>query len=163
MNVVPKSAHKFNWKDALIVVFFLALIVFLATPLGPLGGFWRPAPDIPVSSATIIQKILFLGLNISESLTFGLGITFLIFGFPLVRVILPASQHLARAAHFSISWLLLNWWIHDSLHTQVGTALNGLLGIEYGFHFTLMLAGVMLVFFFLALMRQEKVVSLSRE
>jgi hypothetical protein len=95
-------------------------------------------------------------LNIFEALTFGLGISFLIFGYPLVRAISPASRGLTHAAHLSIAWLLLNWWIHDSLHIHVGMVLNGLLAIEYGFHVTLMLAGVILAIFYMTLLRQEK-------
>jgi hypothetical protein len=157
MNVIQKSNSMINRKPALVVAFLLAVVAFLATPLGPFGLFWRPSAEIPVSTATITQKILFMGLNISEALTFGLGIALLIFGYPLVRAISPASIGLTRAAHFSISWLLLNWWIHDSLHTHVGMDLSGLLGIEYGFHVTLMIAGVILAAFFLTLLRQQKV------
>jgi hypothetical protein len=46
---------------------------------------------------------------------------------------------LTRAAYFSIAWLLLNWCVHDSLHTHVGMDLYGFLGIEYGSHITLMI------------------------
>jgi hypothetical protein len=120
-----------------------------------LGGFWRPSADIPVSGATGIQFILLLVLNIAEALAFGLGISFLVFGYPTVRAISRVSIGLTRAAHFAIAWLLLNWWVHDSLHIHVGMQLNGLLVIEYGFHVTLMIAGVILATFFLALVRQE--------
>lgn len=156
MNAIQKSTSLINWKPALSIAFLLAIVAFLATPLGPLGVFWRPSSDVSVSSATVIQKILFIGLNIFEVLTFGLGLSFLVFGYPLVRAISPASIGLTRAAHFSISWLLLNWWMHDSLHTHVGMDLNGLLGIEYGFHVTLMIAGVILAAFFLTLIRQQQ-------
>jgi hypothetical protein len=50
---------------------------------------------------------------------------------------------------------MANWWPHDSLHLHNGLALNGLLGIEYGFHVTLMLAGVILAYFFLTLQRRS--------
>ena len=156
MHLIQRSTAMFNWKAALVVLFLFGIIAFLATPLGPLGVFWRPSAEIPVASASMIQKILFLGLNIFEGITFGLGISLLIFGYPLVRAISPASIGLTRAAHFSISWLLLNWWIHDSLHTHIGMELGGLLGIEYGFHVTLMIAGVILAAFFLTLLHRQK-------
>ena len=57
------------------------------------------------------------------------------------------------AAHLSIAWLLTTWWAHDSLHIHNGMYLNGLLGIEYGFHFTLITSGLMLARFFLAIVR----------
>ena len=65
----------------------------------------------------------------------------------------------SRAAHLSIAWLLSNWWPHDSLHIHNGLNLGGLLGIEYGFHITLMIAGLIVAYFFLTLLRQERAVS----
>ncbi|OGN89418.1 MAG: hypothetical protein A2Y88_04595 [Chloroflexi bacterium RBG_13_48_10] len=159
MSVNQNSIRTINWKSALVVTLLVAFAALLATPLGPLGVFWRPSADIPVANATTIQLLLFLVLNITESLAFGLGIAFLIFGYPLVRAISPASFGLTRATHIAITWLLSNWWIHDGLHTHIGMSLDGLLGIEYGFHVTLMIAGVILAIFFLTLIRQEKAVS----
>jgi hypothetical protein len=156
MSAIPKTAPTINWRRALVVTLILAIIGLLATPLGPLGFFWRPSPDIPVSGANSIQFLLLLVLNIAEALAFGFGISFLSFGYPMVRAISPASIGLTRAAHFSIAWLLLNWWVHDSMHIHVGMELNGLLGIEYGFHLTLMIAGVILAAFFLTLLREGK-------
>lgn len=155
MSVIRSATRAIHRKPVLAVTLVLAVVALLATPLGPLGGFWRPSPDIPVSTATGIQLLLFFVLNIAEALAFGLGISFLVFGYPMVRAISPASTGLTRAAHFSIAWLLLNWWVHDSLHIHVGMALNGLLGMEYGFHITLMIAGVILASFFLTILRQE--------
>jgi hypothetical protein len=109
-----------------------------------------------VSSANSIQLLLLLVLNIVEVLAFGFGVSFLAFGYPMVRAVSPASFGLTRAAHFSIAWLLLNWWVHDSMHIHVGMELNGLLGMEYGFHVTLMIAGVILAAFFLTLLREDK-------
>jgi hypothetical protein len=154
MSLLRSARRPIRWKLILVVTLLLTVVTFLANPVGPLGGFWRASPDIPVSEAAGIQLVLFLLLNIFEALTFGLGISFLVFGYPLVRAILPASSSLTHAAHFSIAWLLLNWWIHDSLHIHVGMVLNGLLGIEYGFHVTLMIAGAILAIFFLTLLRE---------
>jgi len=94
-------------------------------------------------------------LNVAESLAFGLGVAFLIFGYPLVRAISPASELLTRLAHVSIAWLLLNWWPHDSLHIANGHNIPGLIAIEYGFHITLMLAGVFLMLFFASLLQGQ--------
>jgi hypothetical protein len=35
---------------------------------------------------------------------------------------------------------MVSWWPHDNLHISNGNDLRGLLFIEYGFHFTLMIA-----------------------
>ncbi len=98
-------------------------------------------------------------MNIAEGLTFGLGLSFLVFGYSMVRAISPASTGLTRAAHLSIAWLLFNWWPHDSLHIHNGMNIGGVLAIEYGFHITLMIAGVIFAYFFLTLLRQQQPVS----
>ena len=157
MSAVTIAIRTINWKPALAVTLVLAIVAVLASPNGPLGGFWRPATDSPVPTSA--QLPLLVLLNIAEGLTFGLGISFLIFGYPMVRTISPASIGLTRAAHLSIAWLLFNWWLHDSLHVHNGMNMGGLLGIEYGFHITLMIAGVILAYFFLTLLRQERAAS----
>ena len=146
-----------NWIKWLVVTLVLAVIAFLASPNGPLGGFWRPSADFP--QPTDAQLPLFILLNVAESLAFGFGISFLIFGYPLMQTILPSSKGLTLAAYLSIAWLLLSWWPHDSLHVANGLNMNGLLVIEYVFHVTLMVAGAILVYYFLALVRQRAVQS----
>ncbi|MGH8677584.1 MAG: hypothetical protein ACREUQ_04435 [Burkholderiales bacterium] len=146
-----------NWIKWLVLTLVLAVIAFLASPNGPLGGFWRPSPDFP--QPTDAQLPLFVLLNAIEALAFGLGISFLIFGYPLMQTILPASKGLTLWAHLSTAWLLFSWWPHDSIHVANGLNMNGLLVIEYVFHVTLMVAGAILVYFLLALARQRAVQS----
>jgi hypothetical protein len=143
-----------NWIKWLVVTFVLAVIAFLASPNGPLGGFWRPSVDFP--HPTGAQLPLFILLNLAEALAFGFGIAFLVFGYPFVRAILPGAKGLTLAAHLSIAWLLFSWWPHDSLHVANGLNLNGLLVIEYAFHFTLMAAGVILAYFLIAIVRPHE-------
>ncbi len=151
-QTLSREANR-NWVKWLVVTLVLAAIAFLASPNGPLGGFWRPSADFP--KPTDAQLPLFILLNLAEALAFGFGISFLIFGYPLMQTLLPASKGLTLAAHLSIAWLLFSWWPHDSLHVANGMNLNGLLAIEYGFHVTLMITGAILVYFFLALVRQR--------
>lgn len=92
-------------------------------------------------------------LNIAEVLAFGLGMTSLLFGYPLGRSFARLSAGLARGTHLSIAWQLINWWPHDSLHLHAGLNLGRLIVIEYLFHITLMIAGVVLAYFFLTLFR----------
>lgn len=141
-----------NWKPALVVTLVLTVVAVLANPSGPLGGFWRPAADMPTPTGAELPFAILL--KIAEGLTFGLGISFLIFGYPLVRAISPASLGVTRAAHVSIAWLLFNWWPHDSLHIANGMNMGGLLALEYAFHITLMIAGAILAAFFLTLLRR---------
>ena len=147
------SGARRNWVKWLIVSLVVAVIAFVASPNGPLGTFWRPSAEVPNPAG--VQLPLLILLNIAEVITFGLGVSFLIFGYPLVRSALPASKGLTFAAYLSIGWLLANWWPHDSLHVANGLELNGLIAIEYGFHITLMIAGAILAYFFLTLLRQQ--------
>ena len=130
---------KTSVKVVLITV-IIAVLAFLSNAVGPLGGFWRPAPDAP--TPTGIQFVLYAFLLAFEALTLGLGVSFLLFGFPLVKAISTASPALTRLTHLSFAWLLLNWWAHGSLHLHVGMPLSSLLAIEYGFHFTIIVSGL---------------------
>jgi len=131
-----------------IVTLVVATIGFLTESHGPLGGFWAPGPDMP--QAVGVQVPLFMLLGVIEALALGLGVAFLIFRYPTMAR--PGvSEPLTRAAHLSIAWILMNWWAHDSLHVHNGMYLTGLLRIEYAFHVTLIVAGVVLARFFLAL------------
>jgi len=142
-----------NWIKWLAVTFVIGVIAFVASPNGPLGGFWRPSPDFP--QPTSAQLPLFILLNAAEALAFGLGIAFLIFGYPLMQAIAPASKRLTLWAFLSIACLLVNWWPHDSLHVANGVNMGGLLVIEYVFHITLIVAGAILAYFFWVLVHQS--------
>ena len=156
MNVSVIRPPRPAWRTAIpwgVAVVVIALIAFLASPNGPLGGFWRPAADMPVPTAG--QLPLLIVLNVIEVLMFGLGIAFALFGYRLLRAAQVGSRALTLAAYVCIVWLLASWWPHDSLHIANGMAMNGLIGIEYGFHVTSMLAGAVVALFFLALLRQR--------
>jgi len=160
-NVLPRENRQPKiWGKMLALTIALAVIAFLTSPNGPLGSFWRPSSDEPMPTSA--QLPLFVVMNLAEVIPFGLGVSFLIFAFPLVRPIAPASQMLTRLAHTSIAWLLLNWWPHDSLHIHNGMNLNGLIGIEYGFHFSLMIAGAILAYFFYTVLQGRMEVTNDR-
>lgn len=138
-------------SKVIIVAVLVAIPAFLTESAGPLGGFWPPHPTVPQPSGA--QLPLFMILGAVEALAFGAGVAFLVFGYRTLTAKVAVPAPLARAAHLSITWLLCNWWAHDSLHIHNGLVLNGLLAIEYGFHFTLILAGLILVRFFLVATR----------
>ena len=131
-----------------IVTLVVGVLGFLTEAHGPLGGFWAPSPTIPQAAG--VQVPLFMILGAAEALALGLGVSFLLFGYSTLKANAPVSASLTRAAHLAIAWLLINWWAHDSLHQHNGMNLNGLLGIEYTFHVTLIVAGVILTRFFVA-------------
>ncbi len=151
MSAISMTTRSIRWRPAAVLALVLTVLAFLAGPHAPLGFFWRPSPGLP--NPTGLQVPLFMLLGLAEAVSFGLGIAFLLFGYPTVRAIYPASGTLTRLAHFSIAWLMFNWWPHDSLHLHVGENLGQLLVVEYAFHITLMIAGVILAYFFLTLVR----------
>jgi hypothetical protein len=86
----------------------------------------------------------------------GLGLSFLIFGYPLIRAIGSASRGLTLATYFSVSWVLVQWWPHDSLHISAGLDLGKILAIDYIFHVTIMIASLITVAFFMTIIRQVR-------
>ncbi len=132
------------------------LTAICALPAMVLGRIiWPPAPDSPVPSPG--QMPFFIGLAVCEALAFGLGVSFLVFGLPLVRRLSAAGlpRWLALVTYLSVGWLLVSWWPHDNFHLHNGTDLQGLLYIEYGFHVTLMIAGGIVAYSFLSLVRDR--------
>jgi len=141
-----------GWVKWLVVTLVLGVLAFLASPNAPLGGFWGAQAE--GAAPTGVQTLLFMILGAIQSLVFGLGIAFLIFGFSLTGARMPANLGWARAAHFAIAWSLFSWWPHSNFHqTLVPDNISGLLAIEYGFHVTLILAGLIVAYFFVTTMR----------
>jgi hypothetical protein len=130
----------------------VALVTALfAVPAMALGKvIWPPAPGGPEPSAG--QFPFFILLAVFEALTFGLGISFLLFGFAPLRRAVGATWR-AWAIYLNVGWFLVSWWPHDNLHIHNGDDLQGLLYIEYGFHVTLMLAGIVLAYSLLTMLK----------
>jgi hypothetical protein len=135
------------WVKVLLVT---VLIAAPAMVLGPV--LWPPAAGGPEPTGGQLPFFIFLALM--ESVLLGLGISFLLFGLPTVRRVSADSKARALAMYLSIGWLMVSWWPHDNLHISNGNNLRGLLFIEYGFHFTLMIAALVLAYCFLSLIRQ---------
>jgi hypothetical protein len=135
-----------TWIKTSIITVLVGVPAFV---LGPV--IWPPAADAPVPSST--QLPFFMAVSAAEALAFGLGISFLAFGLPLVRKVANGSRLRAWAMYLSISWLLVSWWPHDNMHIHNGNDLQGLLYIEYGFHVTLMAAGLVLAYSLLTMLR----------
>lgn len=130
---------------ALLLTVGFAIVGFLLEGPGPIGQFlWPPAP-MPVEP-TGAQLAGFMAYTVFESLAFGVGTAFLILGYRRVRAA-ESSRGLAIAMHLATGWLLVNWVAHDSLHMHFGLDLNGLLALEWGFHGTLIAAGLVCALF----------------
>ena len=131
----------------------VALVTALfAVPAMALGqAIWPPAPGGPEPTAG--QLPFFILLAVFEALTFGLGVSFLLFGFAPLKRAVGGSAWRTWAIYLSVGWFLVSWWPHDNLHIHNGEDLQGLLYIEYGFHVTLMLAGIVLAYSLLTMLR----------
>jgi hypothetical protein len=145
-----------TWIKALITTFFFGVPAFV---LGPV--IWPPAAHAPeLSSAQLPFAIAVFAI---EALAFGLGISFLTLGLPVVRRVSEGSRARAWAAYLSIGWLLVSWWPHDNLHMHVGEDPQSLLYLTYGFHLTLLLAGLVLALSFLSTIRQQSASPIRQE
>jgi hypothetical protein len=124
----------------------------VAVPAMALGQvIWPPAPGGPEPTAG--QFPFFLFLAAFEALTFGLGVSFLLFGFVPLKRAMGGSIWRTWAAYLAIGWFLVSWWPHDNMHIHNGDNLQGLLYIEYGFHVTLMLSALILAYSLLTMLR----------
>jgi hypothetical protein len=98
-----------------------------------------------VQQLSNLQLALFLGVSLAEGIGLGLAVSLLAYGLPMLRRLMPESKGLAIASYASITWILGSWWLHDGLHRITAHEnINQLLGIEYGFHVTLIATGVVL-------------------
>lgn len=136
-----------KWLKVLIVTIIFAIPAFI---LGPV--IWPISADFPAPAPEQVPYFIFL--SIFDSLFFGLGITFMLFGWPLVRRMANGSWLLGWALYLSIAFLLVSWWPHINLHNTTGFDLQGLLYIDYGFHIPLMISGAIVAYGFLNLFRQ---------
>jgi hypothetical protein len=136
-------------KTWIKVALVSALFAVPAMALGQL--IWPPHPGNPEPSGG--QLPFFILLSVFEAVAFGLGISFLLFGFhPLLRLV-RGSRLRAWAMYLSVGWFLVSWWPHDNLHLHIGFDLQGLLYIEYGFHVTLIIAALVLAFSLLTMLK----------
>jgi hypothetical protein len=127
----------------------LALISFALTRV-----IWPDAPGAGQPSAGLLP--FYIGVGLVESVAFGLGIAFLIFGGRMMSSF-GQSRGLTLLTYLSTAWLLINWWPHDNLHRVVGSNFSRLIWIEYGFHVTLIAAAACVAYFFVTALRAMQV------
>ena len=147
--------NKIGWGKWIVVTLILGFAAFLTSPSGPLGGFWglHAEGSPPVG----LQKAFFILLTAIQSLAFGFGFAFLLFGRDVVRSLLPAEGGLSLAVYLAIAWSLLSWWPHTNLHqTHNPDNISGLLAIEYGFHVTLIFGAAVIAYFVLVKSKQSQ-------
>jgi len=135
-------------KAASLIIVITALS-FLVTPkIWPMAaGGMRP---------TAMQLPFFILLSVIESLSFGVGVWFVIEGKKVLSAQAAASKKLITWAYLAAAWSLLSWWPHDNFHKANGENLQGLIYIEYGFHVTLIIAATILGVFFIRVLKNSK-------
>jgi hypothetical protein len=137
-----------TWMKVAIITTLVAVPAFVSGPV-----LFPPAVGGP--SPTAAQLPYFLFLAVGDALLLGLGVSFLLFGFPVMRKVSPDSKLRAWTMYLSIGYLMVSWWPHLNLHTHNGMNLQGLLYIDYFFHLPLEIAGVALALCFISLMRNR--------
>ena len=128
--------------------FFLSTIVIgvAAFFIGP--QLWPAGHGVPMPPQSLLPA--YMAISAIEALAFGFAVAFAVFGWSAIRDLQLGARWLNRMLFVSLVWLIGNWWIHDSLHMNVGLDMNRLLYIELAFHMTLLGCGVVLA---LGLMR----------
>jgi hypothetical protein len=101
------------------------------------------------------QLPFFIFLAVGYALLLGLGVSFLLFGFPVIRKVSPDSRARAWAMYLSIGYLMISRWPHLNMHASNGIDFQGLLYIDLFFHLPLEAAGVALALSFISLMRSH--------
>lgn len=107
--------------------------------LGPV--IWPTSLYLGRPSIALLPSFKFLYLL--ESLLFGLGVSFMIFGWTLVKHI--SSKTAGVSLYLAISWLLISWWPHDNFHLYVGGGIRNQMFLEYIFHIPTMLAILVII------------------
>ena len=132
------------WLRVLVLTLVVTAAAFM---LGPI--IWHPLGLEPSPG----QLPFFMVVSLFEALALGLGVSFLVFGLPVVR---GAPAHLRGRAwlmYVGIGWALVSWWPHGNLHMSNGDDMQRLLYIEYGFHVTLVISAAVVAYCFLSMLR----------
>jgi hypothetical protein len=144
----PRSTRR-TWVPVLVLTLIIAVPAFLVNPI-----IWSPAPSGPAPTAAQIPYLI--AMDVMQAVFLGLGVSFLVFGLPIMRRISPDSKTRAWAMYLSIGWLMVSWWPHIGMHVHnAPDNLQGLIYIDYLFHVPLMVAGAVLAYCFFSLVRQR--------
>lgn len=134
---------------AIIITLIFAAIAFMLNRV-----LWTPSTDMGMPTPE--QLPFFIFLSILEALAFGLGIAFIVIGWPLLKNASGTFGKRAKGMFICITWYMISWWPHDNFHMQNGNNLQGLLHIEYAFHFTLILAGLYLAWSIYSILKETQ-------
>lgn len=99
-------------KKKLGWILVTVIVAAVAFSLGPV--LWPASAG--EGGPTGLQLPFFIAISALESVAFGLGIAFLLFGWPWVQCVAQGSKKMAVALYLSIAWQLVSWWPHDNMH-----------------------------------------------
>jgi hypothetical protein len=129
-----------RWIKVTIVTLMVAVPAFV------LGPVLFPPADVG-SEPSAAQLPFFMFLGAADAILLGLGVSFLVFGLPVLRKVSPDSRLRAWAMYLAIGYLMVSWWPHLNLH--ISTPIDNwqmLLYIDFLFHLPLEIAGVVLAY-----------------
>ena len=129
-----------RWMKVTIVTLVVAVPAFV------LGPVLFPLADVG-SEPSAAQIPFFMFLGAADAILLGLGVSFLVFGLPVLRKVSPDSRLRAWAMYLAIGYLMVSWWPHLNLH--ISTPIDNwqmLLYIDFLFHLPLEIAGVVLAY-----------------
>jgi hypothetical protein len=142
----PRNTRR-TWLAVVVLTLIIAVPAFLLNPI-----VWPPAGPAP----TAAQLPYLIALDVMQSLFLGLGVSFVLFGLPIMRRISPDSKTRAWAMYLCIGWLMLSWWPHIGMHVHnAPDNLQGIIYIDYLFHVPLMITVAVLAYCFFSLVRQR--------
>lgn len=135
-----------TWLKVLFVALPAAVVGALFQSNGPIGNkIWPPAPGaVPAPD----QLAWLIPIGIVEAIAFGLGVAFLVFGWPYVRDAPGVSKRLAAATYAAIAFGFVNWVPHIAMHTAGGMDFDRLIVTDIVWHIPLIIAaGITATFF----------------
>lgn len=141
-------------KRMLAIMFLIGTVAML---LGP--RLWPQSPEFVFTESQHFWAQF--ALKISEALLFGLGIAFFMTAYPAVRQLSQTKGHhhcATKRSVYALTWTLSSWWPHDNWHLAIGHDIGSLIMIEYAFHLTVIIAGLVLAYDFLRALPLPKVV-----
>jgi hypothetical protein len=138
----------------IITTLCFGTLAFLANGQTPIGQIIWP-PDAHAPAPVGIEIPLLVGATAVEAVLFGLGVSFLAWGWPLVKR-LGAPRGISILAFVAIAWTLISWFPHDNLHAHYGESMRAIALLSWGFHVTLGVSGALLAAFLHAASRAAR-------
>ena len=120
--------------------------LLIAVPYFILATILIPPADVGSEPSTA-QMPFFMFIVAADAILLGHGVSFLVFGLPVLKKVSPDSRVRAWAMYLAIGYLMVSWWPHLNLH--MSTPIEDwkmLLYVDFLFHLPLEIAGAVLAY-----------------